>query len=783
VIGTTLGPFRVVALLGSGGMGQVYRARDDRLGRDVAVKVLAPEAGDAAGLDRLLREARMASALNHPNICTLYEVGEEAGRGYIAMELAEGKSLRDLVPPGGMAPAEVVRLGVQIADALSHAHEQGVIHRDLKTANVMVTPAGRVKVLDFGLARRELRNEPVSLSADTLAGPGLVVGTPQYMAPEVLLGSRADARSDLWALGIVLHELCSGAVPFQGPSVVALCDAILHQPPAPLPKRVSPALRAVIERLLEKDPERRYRTVGEVCAALEALRPQMTLAPTQATRRRRWLPWTGAGAAAIAIAWLLVRLAPFDLARLPGLGGAAQAGAIRSLAVLPLANLSGDPSQEFFADGMTEELITQLAPIDSLKVISRTSVMQYKGTKKTIPQIARELGVGGIVEGSVMRSGDRVRIIAQLIEAASDRHLWAQSYERDLKDVLALQREVARDITAHIRLSLSPAQSQRLTTRAEVDPEAYDLYLRGRYDWSTLSDAGVRRAIGYYQQAIARNPRDARSYAGISDAYIVLAQVVGTMTFEEALPRSKAAAEKALALDPGLAEAHASMAAALLWHDRDWAGAEKQVQQALRLNPGYPGAHLIYNVLLRATGRHEQSIAEARRAIELDPLSLINNYDLAWSYYQAHQFDEALAQVRRTLEIDPHFSMALVVQARIEERLGRFAQAIQHQPGLGPELAQRLLEAYRSGGARGYWQAQLALARAPVVAGPMRRSQTWLAYVFAGLGQRDSAFAALDRAFEQREGDLLFCKEDPALDPLRDDPRMAALIRRMGLPS
>ena len=300
MIGTTLGPFRVVALLGSGGMGHVYRARDDRLGRDVAVKVLAPEAGDAAGLDRLLREARMASALNHPNICTLYEVGEEAGRGYIAMELAEGKSLRDLIPPGGMAPAEVVRLGVQIADALSHAHEQGVIHRDLKTANVMVTPAGRVKVLDFGLARRELRNQVVSLSADTLAGPGLVVGTPQYMAPEVLLGSRADARSDLWALGIVLHELCSGAVPFQGPSVVALCDAILHQPPAPLPKRVSPALRAVIERLLEKDPERRYRTAGEVCAALEALRPQMTLAPTQATRRRRWLLWTGAGAAAIA---------------------------------------------------------------------------------------------------------------------------------------------------------------------------------------------------------------------------------------------------------------------------------------------------------------------------------------------------------------------------------------------------------------------------------------------------------------------------------------------------
>ena len=694
----------------------------------------------------------MASALNHPNICTIYEVGEEAGRGYIAMELAEGKSLRDLIPPGGLDPAEVVRLGAQMADALSHAHEVGVIHRDLKTANVMVTPGGRVKVLDFGLARRELRSDPVSLSADTVAGPGLVVGTPQYMAPEVLLGGRADARSDLWALGIVLHELASGTVPFQGPSVVALCDAILHQPPAALPERAPPGLRAVIERLLEKDPHRRYRTAGEVRAVLESLRPQMTLAAAQASGRRRWLLGTGAGVAAVAIVWLLVWLAPVDLGRLPGAG--AQAPAIRSLAVLPLANLSGDPSQEFFADGMTEELITQLAPIDSLKVISRTSVMQYKGTKKTIPQIARELGVGGIVEGSVMRSGDRVRITAQLIDAPRDRHLWAQSYERDLKDVLGLQREVARDITAHIRLSLSPSQSRRLTTRAEVDPEAYDLYLRGRYDWSTLSDAGVRRAIGYYQQAIARNPRDARSYSGISDAYIVLAQVVGTMTFDEALPRSKAAAEKALALDPSLSEAHASMAAALLWHDRDWAGAERHVQEALRLNPGYPGAHLVYNVLLRATGRHAQSVAEARRAIELDPLSLINNFDLAWSYYQWHRFDEAIAQVRRTLEIDPRFFLAWIVQARIEERLGRFAEAIKHQPALGPELADRFLKAYQSGGAQGYWQAQLALSRAPLP-GPMRRSQTWLAYVFAGLGQRDSAFAALDRAFEQHEGDLL----------------------------
>jgi TolB-like protein len=675
----------------------------------------------------------------------------------------------------------VIGYAIQILEALEHAHAKRVIHSDLKTANVVMTSTGRAKVLDFGLARQEAGSARLNVDpTGSLTLSGIIVGTPHYMAPEVLHGQRADARSDLWALGVMLHEMCAGSFPFDGPSVLALYNAIVNSPPAPLPDRVPAGLKAVIARLLAKDPGQRYANATEAKAALEALRSGSASVVMPRRSRTRWT-WVAAGILVAIIA--AVAYVGFVGRHLPPPFGS-RSGPIRSIAVLPLANLSGDPAQDYFADGMTEELITQLAPIDSLKVISRTSVMHYKGTKMTLPEIARQLGVDGIVEGSVMRSGDRVRITAQLIDAAPERYVWGENYERDLTDVLDLQREVARDITAKIQLQLSPAQTARLASRSKVVPEAYELYLRGRFEWSTLSDAGVRRAIRYYEQAIVRDSNDARPYAGIANAYLVLAYIVRTITFPEALPLARRFAAQALKRDPASAEAHTSMAASLIFNEHDWAEAERHVRLATQLNPGYPGGHLVYAILLGSEGRHKEALDYSRRAIELDPLFLIYNYNLAWQLYLMHRFDPALAQAGKTLKIESRFAPAIEVRARIKERRGRVADAITERRamqalGRPPELDAALEQAYRAQGARGYREAQLKIAR-NTPAGP-RHSETWIASIYGALGERDSAFASLDRAFASREGDLVFCKSDPSLDGLRSDPRMRALIARMNL--
>jgi len=792
LVGGNVGPFRILALIGVGGMGVVYRARDQRLEREVALKLLPPgSAGDQTAHDRLMREARLASALNHPNICTIYEVGESDGRAWVAMELVEGRSLRERITSDGLAPGQAARWGAGIAEALAHAHGRGVVHRDLKPSNVIVTPDDRIKVLDFGLARR--MDLPGGPADPTITLAQTIVGTPYYLAPEVIRGGRATASSDVWALGVVLHEMLTGDHAFTGDSVVMVLTSILHEPPSPMPETVPPRLRAVVAECLEKQPERRLASAELARSALSAAALD-DAATTEVSRgfskrtgelppgpaRRR--PSPAAIVTGVVLLGGLVVALVWRSGTAPQTAPPAAAAPLRSLAVLPLANLSGDPSQEYFADGMTEELITQLAPIESLKVISRTSVMAYKGSKKSLPQIARELGVAAIVEGSVMRSGDRVRITAQLIDAAHDQHLWAESYERDLKDVLALQREVAKAITDKIRLKLTPEQDARLASHEEVDPEAYQLYLRGRSAWSRLTDADVRRAIGFYEQALKLRPDDARSYAGLADAYLVLAQVAGSLTFEEALPKMHEYATRALALDSTSAEAHTSVGIALLWGRRDWAGAERHFVQAMRLNRGYSPGHGAYSVLLLAEGRFGEALRNARQAVAMDPLSLLNNYTLAWNLYQSHQFEPALAAAKQTLAIAPQFPPAHSIQARIEERLGRYESAIENQGGpaaWGTTDVGALREAYAKDGPPGYWRAQLAFYRQyhPV----RRKSDTWVAYIYTALGERDSAFAALDRALRGNEGDVLYLKVDPALDGLRDDPRMPEYIRRLGL--
>jgi serine/threonine protein kinase len=790
MIGTTLGQYRIVAELGAGGMGVVYRAADERLGRDVALKVLpAGETADEASRARLMREARTASALNHPHVCTIYEVIEAEGRIAIAMELVEGRSLREAIGGTGLAPEWVARYGAQIADALAHAHAKGVIHRDLKSANVVIAPQDRAKVLDFGLAKRLSaaggERLPDSLS---LTQSGLIIGTPPYLAPEVLTGASSDERSDLWALGVLLYEMASGRLPFGGRTVVEIAAAILHDPVPSLPARVPPGLQAVILRCLAKDPGQRYRNADEVRSALE--NAEHAAAPTPVLRSRARLPIALAAAATLGVAAVFGLLRsgrfPFGGATTRSAAPVVAGPRFSSLAVLPLANLSGDPQQEYFADGMTEELISDLGPISALRVISRTSVLRYKGTQKPVPEVARELGVDAIVEGSVRRAGDRVRISARLIDGKSDGEVWSKTYEREVTDVLNLQREVAIDIAEMIRIEVTPNEHQRMTRpdRA-VNPEANDLYLKGRSSWGTLTREGVQHGMDLYQQAIVIDPSDPRFYAGIADAYLVMAELLGVMTPAEAMPRAKEYAQKALALDDQIAEGHTSMAAALFLGDWDWVGAEREARRALDLSPGSSEAMFTLASVLGGQGRAGESIEIARRARDRDPGSLVTNWCFGEVLLFAGRYDEALAQARHTLALDPASPLPTSQIVLLEESRRDYVAAIgaidaylgQTEEGKG--LVTALRAAYASTGPRGYSRVLLDRSPSPSPLGVGRTC--FRARLCALLGEREQALDILEAALAAHDGALLFLNVEPGFESLRGEPRFKAMVTKIGL--
>ena len=779
-IGSTISHYRILGLLGMGGMGTVYRARDERLDRDVALKVLLPAtADDVTAKARLLREARMASSLNHPHIAHVYEVGEDREHLFIAMELVEGRTLRDSIPSGGLPPETVLRLGLQIADALCYAHKKGVIHRDLKAANIMLTPGGTAKVLDFGLAKRlSIEGEPEQEPDLSLTATGILVGTPTYLPPEVLRGEPADARSDIWAFGVVLYEMASGRLPFDRSSFHELSDAILNGAPAPLSGRVPSLIQAVIGRCLAKDPSQRYYQGSEVRAAIEALiggtSPKRVRVP-----RLVWIP-----AAILAAGVLMTALAiGTGVVRNPLVKGGGHPK-IRSLAVLPLANLSGDPAQEYFADGMTEELITVLASIPSLKVTSRTSTMRFKNSKQTLREIAKSLGVDAVVEGSVQRAGDRVRITAQLIEASGDNHLWAKSVERDFRDVLTIQSEVARDIAKEIEIRVSPGMGGKLASRRPVNPQAYELYLKGRFEWAKLTDERIRKSIEYFEQARALDPDDPRYSSGLADAYVVLVQVVGSVPKTEGMKKVKEYARQALAADENSAEAHTSMAAGLFFGDWNAVEAEKHVLRAIELNPSYSTAHLVYSVILAASDRLNEAIEQDRQAIALDPFSLIIHWNASGTLFLARRYDQALAAANRALEVDPSATRYWAGgRLRVYEQTGNYEAALdvldQHLPEEegGKARAAQMRQAYQARGPAGYWQSSLdhALAMDKV----QKMDPVQMAFLYAQLGDHSRALDYLERAFRERNGDCPFLIVQPGFDPLRKEPRFQALVDRL----
>ncbi len=791
MIGKTLSHYRVVEKVGAGGMGEVYRARDEHLGRDVALKVLPTGTlGDEHARKRFRKEAQALSKLNHPNIATVFDFDTQNGVDFLVMELVEGVTLSDKLAKGPLAEKEVVRLGGQVAEALEEAHERGVVHRDLKPGNVMVTAKGQVKVLDFGLAKL-VRPDVASATATTesFTETQAAAGTLPYMAPEQLRGEQVDARTDIHALGAVLYEMATGQRAFPDRQPAQLTAAILQLPvssPRALNRRVSVELERVVMKCLEKEPENRYQSAKEIAVDLRRLGTPGSAAAVLSARRparRQRMVWA-VGVALVALLAVLVGLNVAGLRdRLLGKGAPGQ---ITSIAVLPLENMMGDSEQDYFVEGMHEALITNLSKIRALKVISRTSVMRYKETEKPIPEIAQELGVDVVVEGSVLRAGDQVRITAQLIDAATDEHLWAESYQRNLTNILDLQSEVAGAIVREIRVTLTRDEEARLATSRSVNPQAYEAYLKGRYHWNKFSGEGFLKAIEYFEEARNSDADYALAYAGLADCYLELGWF-GHLAPEEAFPQAKAAATKALELDDMVAEAHASLANIRFAYDWDWKGAERSFERAIELNPGNPMTHQWYaDYLMFAANRRNEALAEIRQAKELDPLSLLTNTTVGWYLYITGRYDQAIEQLQRTLELDPNFALArhnlglvYLQQSRFVEAVAEF-QEVASVYGSDPVHMASLGHAYGLIGRRG--EALRIVQELEVRSKQAYTPSYYVAWVYAGLDQDEDTLRWLEKAFEEKASLVVLLRLDPLFNRVRSDPRFQSLLRRMNFP-
>lgn len=773
--------FTIERELGAGGMGRVFRAHDPTLRRDVAIKVLR-NAGPAAR-DALIAEARSVSSLNHPNICTIYEAGEVDGTPFIAMELVEGRPLSVQLSRGRMTEAQVVRLTLQIAATLAHAHARGIVHGDLKGENAMVTPGGTVKLLDFGLARVL---EPVSFESLTRApesaqAPGMA-GTLPYMAPEILKGAPAKPTADVWAFGVLVYEMLAGARPFSGRTAFDLADGILNASPAPLPPATSPPLAAIVGRCLQQDPSLRYATATEVLLALEPLASGSSAIGRPAATARSTLSQPAAIAVLVLVA-ILGAAGAFWWQTRPAVTPAPARGPITSVMVRPFDNTSGNATEDYFAEGMTDALITDLSRIPGLKVISRTSSGRYKAAP--VEEIARDLGVGAVVDGSVLRAGDQVRISVTLVDATSDSNLWAKGYTHTIQNVLALQADVARAIADELRSAFLPADQNRFAAAQPIHPAALEEYLKGRHQWNRRTPASLLQAVAHFRKAVALKADYADAYAGLAQSLVLLpAFPLSAMAPAEALPSARAAAERAIALDDRLAEAHAALAYER-FYSLEWPAAEVEFKRALAVNPNYATARFWYAAFLGASGRFPESIAEAERAQALDPVAPIILSGTSWMHHLARRFDKAVTLAQDSLDLDSAFMVGhyrlgegLLHQGRLPEAIAALERAralSDNNPDLVAAAAAAYARADRRQEARDALRTLTALRT-----GKTRYVSAYaVALIHTALGDRDEAFAWLDRAVEERAWGICFVDQEADLDPLRSDPRFAVLTARI----
>ncbi|MDD4856722.1 MAG: protein kinase [Candidatus Krumholzibacteria bacterium] len=775
MIGKTVSHYRIIEKLGEGGMGVVYKAEDLKLNRFVALKFLPPHVSDDEATQRFVNEAHAVSALDHPNICAIYEIDQTPeGQMFIAMPCYEGASLQEMIKKGPLALDEAVWIASQIAKGLAKAHEKGIVHRDVKPGNILVTSDGLAKIVDFGLAKLATQAR--------LTRVGTTVGTTMYMSPEQASGLEADERSDIWSLGVVLYEMATGRPPFEGEHEQAIIYSILNDTPEPVGRLLPGApkdLERILTKALAKNLTERYQRMSEMAADLDLLKDGLaTKAKASATPARRAMrPRVLIGlAAAVVIAVLAVVLGRPHLSK-------PHEKPITSIAVLPLENLSADPEQEYFSDGMTEAIIKELSQIKALRVISRTSAMRYKNTDKTIPQIARELGVDAIVEGSVLRADHDVRITAQLIAANPERHLWAKDFTRSLENVLLLQSEVAQAIAVEIRIAVTPNEQERIARAQRVDPEAHEAYLKGEYFVNKAVPADVYKGIPYFQQAIARDSTYALAYAGLAKAYGYL-MGLGELSPREGFPKVRTYVEKTLALDSTLAEGIGLMGDVKFSYEWDVKGAEEYFRRAIELNPNIADVHLSYGWLLAGQGRFGAGIEEMRQARQMDPLSVVMTQQLAYVYASAGEYDSALTYAQRAAEIDSTFPNIAVVRCYVYLAQGAYPKAIAEARKLSlgkSSYAFRYLAiAYALSGQND--KARDALASLLAWKGDHYVSSFDVAGVYCALGDRERVFEYLEKAYEERDDNLI----QPALMPpwwdfVKSDPRYKELMRRAGV--